>query len=111
MVWDFHDRNPKWIENFDFVYTNSLDQAWKPFQAISCWLEQIKTNGLIIIEHSRQHGVEGTSSMDPFGVLPEYMPYVIAEHYGNKVSISITKSIKSNYNLEVWLFILKKLGN
>ena len=26
--WDFHDINPAWNENQDFIYTNSLDQSW-----------------------------------------------------------------------------------
>jgi len=110
IIWDFHNEKFEWLEKFDFIYTNSLDQSWKPFKAMDTWLGQLKNNGLLFIEHSRLHGVEGASQMDPFGVLPEYMPYVLTEHFGNKISLEIKKSIKPNKeNIEVWLFILRKL--
>lgn len=108
IVWDFHNENSEWFEKFDFVYTNSLDQSWKPFVALDTWFDQLKPNGLLFIEHTRAHGPGCSSEMDPFGVAPEYMPYIIAEHFGRKVSLEIKKSTKSNYKNEVWLFILIK---
>ena len=109
ITWDFHNEKIEWLEKFDFIYTNSLDQSWKPFKAMDTWFGQLRKNGLLFIEHTRAHGVEGASEMDPFGVLPEYMPYVITEHFGKKISLEIKKSIKSNIGIEVWLFILRKL--
>jgi hypothetical protein len=44
--------------------------------------------------------------MDPFGVQPEFMPYFLAESFGRAISISIEKTIKSNKNIECWLFIV-----
>ena len=109
-VWDFHDINPKWVENFDFVYTNSLDQAWKPFSAIETWLGQLKKGGLIFIEHSAtHHGVDGVTAYDPFGALPEFMPYVISEKFGHSVSIEIIRAKKENNKVDIWLFVLKKV--
>ncbi|MDC2974967.1 hypothetical protein OAX47_02090 [Prochlorococcus sp. AH-736-K09] len=32
--WDFHKTKKEWINTFDFVYTNSLDQSWKPGEAL-----------------------------------------------------------------------------
>ncbi len=110
-VWDFHDENPDWLGRFDFVYSNSLDQSWKPFEALSCWMRQIKEDGIIVIEHTRAHGVEGASSMDPFGVLPEFFPYVICEHFGRQISLEIKKSLKSNFGIDVWLFVIRKCGS
>lgn len=109
ITWDFHNEKIEWLAKFDFIYTNSLDQSWKPFKAMDTWFGQLRTNGLLFIEHTRAHGVEGASEMDPFGVLPEYMPYVITKHFGSKISLEIQKSIKSNIGIEVWLFILRKL--
>ncbi len=40
-VWDFHEENPDWVERFDFVYTNSLDQAMEPARALNAWAKQI----------------------------------------------------------------------
>ena len=36
-IWDFHDDNPDWEERFEFVYTNSLDQAMEPSRALNAW--------------------------------------------------------------------------
>lgn len=106
--WDFHDPNPDFTDRFDFIYTNSLDQAWKPFAALETWLDQLNANGLLFIEHTRSHGVEGAGEMDPFGVLPEFMPYVLVEHFGHRISMEIIKTTKVNNNLDCWLFVLRK---
>ena len=44
-VWDFHDDNPDWERRFDFVYTNSLDQAMEPARALKAWAKQIVPGG------------------------------------------------------------------
>ena len=112
--WDFHEERKDWMYQFDFIYTNSLDQAWKPFQAISTWLNQLKENGLLFIEHTRYHGVSGSSEMDPFGVLPEFMPYLLIDHFGMSINIEIIKSVKLTKAttlkdpFDVWIFVLRK---
>jgi hypothetical protein len=58
--------------------------------------------------------------MNPFGVKSAYMPYVLAEWFGHRISIEIIKSVKSNMQevfqsvnsnmqMDVWLFVVKKL--
>ena len=37
IVHDFHDEKKEWIENFDFVYSNSLDQSYDPEKALNTW--------------------------------------------------------------------------
>lgn len=39
--WDFHDENMEWLCQHDFIYTNSLDQSWKPRVACTTWLNQL----------------------------------------------------------------------
>jgi hypothetical protein len=46
--------------------------------------------------------------MDPFGVKPEYMPYLLSDWFGHSISIEIIKSEKANYKIPVWFFIIKK---
>ncbi len=36
--WDFHDKNPDWLEQHHFIYTNALDQSWQPKVACTAWL-------------------------------------------------------------------------
>jgi hypothetical protein len=110
IVWDFHKENKDWINNFDFVYSNSLDQSYDPKSALTTWFNQVKKNGYVIIEHSEQHGVIASGKMDPFGVEANFFPYLISEWFGHSISISIIKSLKPNkVNAPVWLFILKKI--
>ncbi len=107
--WDFHDVREEWVSAHHFVYTNSLDQSWKPRNAVSVWLDQLMIGGLLLIEHTQGHSVAGASKMDPFGAKPEYMPYFFAECLGHRASLEIIKGRKSNFDLDVWLFCLKRL--
>ena len=109
IVHDFHEEKKEWINSFDFIYSNSLDQSYDPRKALYVWLNQIKKDGFIIIEHSDQHGVLSSGKMDPFGVEANFFPYLITEWFGHLVSLKIIKSIKSNKNkAPVFLFIIKK---
>jgi hypothetical protein len=110
-VHDFHDEKKEWINNFDFVYSNSLDQSFDPKKALNMWLNQIKENGYIIIEHSDQHGVVSSGKMDPFGVEANFFPYLLSEWFGHSISIKMVKGVKSNKNnAPVFIFILKKIS-
>ena len=109
VVHDFHNEKKEWINNFDFVYSNSLDQSFDPKKALEVWLNQIKENGFIIIEHSDQHGVISSGKMDPFGVEANFFPYLLTEWFGHLISIKIIKGSKINKNnAPVLLFVLKK---
>ena len=110
IIHDFHDEKKEWLNSFDFVYSNSLDQSFDPKKALSVWLKQIKENGYIIIEHSDQHGVVSSGKMDPFGVEANFFPYLLSEWFGHSISIEIIKGVKNNKNnAPVFLFILKKI--
>lgn len=106
--WDFHDINHTWSESQDFIYTNSLDQSWQPHVAIQTWLSQLKMGGLLIIEHTNAHGPARASEMDPFGVRPTVLPYVLTMWFGSQISISHSVAKKSNMDLDAWLFVIKK---
>jgi hypothetical protein len=107
--WDFHDRKNEWIDKCNFIYTNSLDQSWKPQQAVSTWLDQLQEGGLLFIEHTEAHGPQSADEMDPFGASPHYLPYLLCEWFNHRIAIEIIKSIKSNNGNSVWLFVVKKV--
>ena len=108
-VWDFHERRVEWVDSFDFVYSNSLDQAWNPRKAMTSWLEQLNSTGIIIVELTLNHGPEGASIMDPFGVRPTVFPYVLSEWFGDKIKLSHSVEKKSNMDLDAWLFFISKV--
>jgi hypothetical protein len=107
--WDFHDQNDEWIGKCDFIYTNSLDQSWKPRSAVSTWLQQLREGGILFIEHTESHGPQDAGEMDPFGVKPAYLPYLLCEWFQHHIAIEIIKSIKSNNSNTVWLFVVKNI--
>ena len=109
VIHDFHDENKEWLNNFDFVYSNSLDQSFDPKKALQTWLDQIKQSRFIIIEHTDQHGVISSGKMDPFGVEANFFPYLLTEWFGHLISIKIIKGVKKNKNnAPVFLFVIKK---
>ena len=57
VVWDFHEIKNDWLNQFDFIYTNSLDQSYDPQKALTTWLGQINNGGYLFIEHTDQHSV------------------------------------------------------
>lgn len=110
VVWDFHDPNPDWKGRCDFVYSNSWDHSWKPQKALKTWLSQVRRSGLVFLEHTREHGPKGQSEMDPFGVTPEFVPYLLCDWFGHRISVELIRGEKPNKkNLAVWLFVLKRL--
>jgi SAM-dependent methyltransferase len=106
--WDFHDVKEDWVGRFDFVYSNSLDQSWNPRAALVTWLNQLKPGGRLVIEHTEAHGPSGASEMDPFGVRPQVMPYVLAQWFGTDISLRFAQAKKANNNLDVWLFFIRR---
>ena len=107
---DFHEEKKEWLNNFDFVYSNSLDQSFDPRKALQAWLNQLKKDGFIIIEHTDQHGVIASGKMDPFGVEANFFPYLLSDWFGHLISVKIIKGLKINKNnAPVHLFILKKI--
>lgn len=107
-VWDFQQENPEWIGKFDFVYTNSLDQAMSPDRALKVWAQQLKPNGRIYIEHTMAHSPEGAGEMDPFGAHPFIMPYLLflwgRDDY--KLVDILEVQAKKNNRLRAWIFVL-----
>ncbi len=112
ITWDFHKTKSIWNNNFDFVYSNSLDQSYNPKKALKTWLSQLKVGGLLFLEMSNQDNPNNSSKMDPFGVEMEFFPYVLAKWFGNQFSLEIfnsNKGKKKNFT-EVHIFVIKKLG-
>jgi len=112
IIWDFHKENKNWINKCDFIYTNSLDQSWKPELALGTWLRQLKIGGLLFIEHSEDHGPQGASEMDPFGIKPKIFPYYLIGLFGDRISMQVIKASIPEKNKErypVEIFVIKKL--
>lgn len=109
-VWDFQDVNPDWAEKFDFVYSNSLDQAMEPQRALDAWTQQLTSKGRIYIEHTMAHSPSGAGEMDPFGAHPMVMPYLFfiwGRDTYNLVDILEIEE-KQNNRKKAWVFVLMR---
>ena len=107
-VWDFQDVNPDWANAFDFVYTNSLDQAMEPKRALDAWIQQLMPNGRIYIEHTMAHSPSGAGEMDPFGAHPMAMPYLFFQWGRGRYRLVDILEVgeKQNKKLKAWVFVL-----
>lgn len=109
-VWDFQDVKPEWEGKFDFVYTNSLDQAMEPSRALDAWVQQLTPSGRIYIEHTMAHSTHGAGEMDPFGAHPMAMPYLFFTWGRGKYRMVDILEIeaKENNRQRAWVFVLAR---
>jgi len=57
--WDFHKTKPEWKGKFDFLYSNSLDHSYKPFECAKEWMSQVHPNGFAFIMWTQLHVIHG----------------------------------------------------
>ena len=112
IMWDFHDRKEEWDGKFNFLYSNSLDQSYKPLEALDVWFDQVAQNGIMIIEHASTSFE--SSRTDPFATNQYYFSYLLNKKFSFRASIKIIESEKpqkkrSGENIKVWLFMIKKI--
>jgi hypothetical protein len=50
--WDFHDVKDEWVNNVDFIYSNSLDHSYDPEHCLSQWVSCLSDAGRCFIEWS-----------------------------------------------------------
>ena len=48
--WDFHDVKEEWINNVDFIYSNSLDHSYDPEYCLAQWVSCLSNKGMCFIE-------------------------------------------------------------
>ncbi len=50
--WDFHNIKDEWVNNVDFIYSNSLDHSYNPKHCLSQWIRCLSNTGRCFIEWS-----------------------------------------------------------
>lgn len=76
--WDFHDRNPEWSGQMDFVYSNSWDHAYDFEKALAAWADSLRPGGLLLLDWTTSHTMRGVSALDPFGAELEALHKILA---------------------------------
>jgi len=57
--WDFHDVKDEWLNNVDFIYSNSIDHSYDPPKCLDAWMSCLNEAGVCILEWGDQHGKLG----------------------------------------------------
>jgi hypothetical protein len=79
--WDFHEIKDEWINNVDFIYTNSWDHAYDPIKAINNWIKCLTVNGICILEYQPGHKCR-ICKLDPFkGTFEELTKFLQDNHF------------------------------
>lgn len=107
VVQDFHEPRGDWLGKWDFIYTNSLDQAMMPDKALLTWADQLSPNGRIYIEHTMLHAAASSSETDPFGADPQVMPYLLLK-WGLTPEAMIEMDVTGKNH--VWIFVVRQYG-
>lgn len=112
--WDFHEVNPEWEGQFDFIYTNSHDHAYDPKKAFATWIDQLAPGGKLFVEHHMvDHSRDAVSDLDPFGVDARLLPFVILQFAGGK--FAVTDMFESYHDKEwgrgnVLIFVITRVS-
>lgn len=103
---DFHEVKNEWLNNFDFIYSNSHDHAKDPKQAIAGWLSSINDEGFLFLEHCRSHGKKYQDNSDCWGVETEILPFVLLRWF--KGDYAIVDMISIDEDDAHFIFVLAR---
>ena len=95
--WDFHETKPEWIDNIDFIYSNSFDHTYDPEKCLNAWMSCLHDKGICIIEHTSKHEGDG-HELDPFGAKLTAMPYLITIWGNGRYGVRQILSAPELYN-------------
>lgn len=87
--WDFHDIKPEWVNNVDFIYSNSFDHSYDPEKCLDSWMICLKKNGVCFIHwvSTNQNKIDAADCFG--GSIKDYRDlfnknYKIVEEFGHK---------------------------
>ena len=84
--WDFHDVKDEWLNNVDFIYSNSFDHSYDPKKCLNNCMSCLRDGGICILEHTSGH--EKSTKLDPFGASIYLMPYLILDWSKGKYCVT-----------------------
>jgi hypothetical protein len=84
---DFHEVKDEWLDNFDFIYSNSHDHAKNPKKAVGNWLKSLNDSGVLFLEHNRSHGKKFQDDADCWGVETEILPFLFLKWFKGEAAV------------------------
>lgn len=77
--WDFHNVKDEWVNNVDFIYSNSFDHSYKPEACLDSWMKCITNDGVLILEWTNDD--INYNELDPFGATFKYYKKLVSKKY------------------------------
>lgn len=65
--WDFHKVKDEWVENVDFIYSNSLDHSYDAEFCLKQWFKCLRKGGICIVNGSMANLPYFANKLDPLG--------------------------------------------
>jgi hypothetical protein len=85
--WDFMEPKEEWINQFDIVYSNSLDHSIDPLKTITTWIEQLSPIGHLYIDYAFNRITNVSSKTDPLELNQKEFKELITQAGGEIVEI------------------------
>lgn len=80
--WDFHEVDPRWLNQVDFIYSNAWDHSYDFALLMDRWMSCIKPDkGRCFLQYSDRHSEDFTDEADCFGLSLEELNTLIQEKY------------------------------
>ena len=100
--WDFHKVKKEWVNNVDFIYTNSFDHSYDPQMCLDLWMECIKKGVGVCFIHwgsSNKTSIDAADCVS--GTLNDYRKlfnekYRIVEEFGKASRLFFAIKHKTN---------------
>jgi len=111
--WDFHQIKDDWIDNVDFIYSNSLDHSYDSEFCLKQWFKCLRKDGICIINGSTSNLPYFSNKLDPFGFTKDGLMNLIKKlSKESKVKIDSILQGKKNpkkLNIQWYYIIIKKI--
>jgi len=89
--WDFNKVKGEWVNNVDFIYSNSFDHSFDPSETIDAWMSCLSNDGLCFIQWSQDN--LGHRASDPIGGTLEEWKELFSKKYIVKKTFDVSSSL------------------
>jgi hypothetical protein len=91
--WDFHNVKSEWIDNVDFIYSNSFDHSYDPKKCLDVWMDCIKKPNGICFLHWVSSNVKKLDAADCFSATLDEYRKLINEKYKISFELGLEKRL------------------
>jgi hypothetical protein len=93
--WDFHEIKSEWINNIDFIYSNSIDHSYDFEKCLNNWMLCLTKTGRCFIEWSEANMGRKANKADCFMIEKQELIDLIKKQYVFECDFKIETKVKS----------------